>query len=154
MLLLKAERCMYIRLIVHDLLLFPCSLVHRLKCKCNVISCVWAICLRVNAEICYSILTRIHLDVPKPGPKDTSGSQRPGLWWLYSAYVNWSFGRICYLHVQSNPDETHLNFHLPVRLSALCAGSALPPQEDSWYSFLLEAEAIALLDWILSAYYA
>jgi hypothetical protein len=53
-----AETHMYIRLIVHDLLLFLCSLVHRLIRKRNVISCVWAICLRVNAEISYGILTR------------------------------------------------------------------------------------------------
>jgi hypothetical protein len=31
---------------------------------------------------------------------------------------------------------------LHVRLSALCTGRPLPRQEDSWYSFLLEAESI------------
>jgi hypothetical protein len=30
---------------------------------------------------------------------------------------------------------------MAVRLSALRAGRPLPPQEDSWYSFLLEAES-------------
>jgi hypothetical protein len=30
---------------------------------------------------------------------------------------------------------------MAVRLAALCAGRPLPPQEDSWYSFLLKAKS-------------